>query len=625
MTLCITAMSKSYAATNVLHVAIVTPSDDNTLLAATDLAEVELSKKKDIVLLERDQMRKLLDEHKVNLTGFVDAEDALKLGNILGVESFVVLQRSDVDNRAISLVAFHTKTGIRLLHETFVDYDVELLADAIVNSIKKMTVKVTSDQSKIFTVSVIPMQNAEFSDKENVLCSGVDMLVEQSLLKLPTVVLLERKQLNYLLRDKLMGFSAQSSANEAKLLLGSGRYIETELIRRADGKPGCAVTVWIKDKQRNEIGKQTCLSSSMKAQDVFAAIWPFIEQEVGQGEKVAEESDPLVESCMLMQEASRLKKKDRPFAALRSAEAACAIYDSDLNRMTLADYQINASMAILNSNDLSIHKLDAMLELFFNGAGVKTDQPGGWKFRGSAISRAYHINKYFAEGDLGIFVHIEKLKRAINDIKKTGKISQETMSMEKNSGLLVYSKTTPAKEFSSMKMLNPDMTFDHLAMNAVKSRRWDLLDYAIKNGANTKDSRLIYLAALSNFQVLKNLVECGADTQAKSYYRNGGVIHRISGYSFRYTHLDAWADLQYDVVIRYLVKHGADLNYPSEYDNGTPLMEAIKEKHPLCAQTLIELGADLSLKNYEGKTARDLAVESGMKNIVEAIDEKLKQ
>ncbi|MDA3798443.1 MAG: hypothetical protein PF692_05105 [Kiritimatiellae bacterium] len=622
MALYIAVMSQSYAATNVLHVAVVTPSDDTILLAATDLAEVELSQKKDIVLLERDQMKRLLDEHKINLSGFVDAEDALKLGNILGVDCFVILQRSDVDNRVISLVAFHTETGVRLLHETFVDYNVELLSDTIIKSVTKMVYKTTSDQSKIFTVSVLPMQNAEFSSTENVLCSGVDMLVEQSLLKLPSVTLLERKQLNYLLRDKWMGFSAQSNSNEANLLLGSGRYIETELIRRADGKPGCAVTVWIKDRQRNEIGKQTCLSSSMKAQDVFESIWPFIEQEFGKGKEFIEESDPIVESCLLMQEASRLKKKDRPFAALRCAEAACAVYDSNLNRRTLADYQMKAALEILDSNDLSIRKLDLMLELFINGAKAKVD---------NSKKRAYYYefrsllsgNQRFAENDLGIFVHVEKLNRVLDDIVKTSDISQETLSMEKNSGRLVYSKTSPAKEFSNMKMLNPDLTFDQVAMQAVRSKRLDLLNYALDNGANINEPKLIYHAALSNFQVLKNLVERGADTKAKAY--RDGVLNKICSDSFCFTNMGSWADLQYNVVIRYLLEHGADINCPDEYHSDTPLMEAIKHKRPFCTQTLMEFGADLSHKNYDGKTARDLAVEVSMPEIVEAIDKQVKQ
>jgi ankyrin repeat protein len=77
-----------------------------------------------------------------------------------------------------------------------------------------------------------------------------------------------------------------------------------------------------------------------------------------------------------------------------------------------------------------------------------------------------------------------------------------------------------------------------------------------------------------------------------------------------------------------LLAKASDINAQSEYSGVTALMLAIKATRPLpldkgdagIVAELLKLGAKTDIKNKEGKTAMDLAMESGSTEIIKLLN-----
>jgi len=67
-------------------IALVTKENSNAVKSLLDLAQVELSKDNRFALVERQAIDRILTEQKLNLSGLVDANDAVKAGKLLAVD-----------------------------------------------------------------------------------------------------------------------------------------------------------------------------------------------------------------------------------------------------------------------------------------------------------------------------------------------------------------------------------------------------------------------------------------------------------------------------------------------------------------------------------------------------------
>ena len=67
--------------------------------------------------------------------------------------------------------------------------------------------------------------------------------------------------------------------------------------------------------------------------------------------------------------------------------------------------------------------------------------------------------------------------------------------------------------------------------------------------------------------------------------------------------------------IEFLVAHGANINALSDFKNSALIMAVINQ-HVECVEKLIELGADVTIKNNEGKTAIDLTDDDEIKKML---------
>ena len=71
--------------------------------------------------------------------------------------------------------------------------------------------------------------------------------------------------------------------------------------------------------------------------------------------------------------------------------------------------------------------------------------------------------------------------------------------------------------------------------------------------------------------------------------------------------------------IRFTSCKGADVNFADEY-GFTPLFVAARRGNEDITKLLLESGANVAHKNYQGKTAINMAQEKGFQNIVALLE-----
>ncbi|MDR1483259.1 MAG: ankyrin repeat domain-containing protein [Planctomycetaceae bacterium] len=134
------------------------------------------------------------------------------------------------------------------------------------------------------------------------------------------------------------------------------------------------------------------------------------------------------------------------------------------------------------------------------------------------------------------------------------------------------------------------------------------------NDTASRQTPLLYVLTLGkpDFEIVKYLVENGADVHAKqsSNYGGFGVLHAAIMANF--TNRDnATDDLNQNFfeIVKYLVEHGADVNSPSNNEKSTrPIHLAALLGSEKIVKYLVEQGADLSAKTSQDENPLHLAL-----------------
>lgn len=109
-----------------------------------------------------------------------------------------------------------------------------------------------------------------------------------------------------------------------------------------------------------------------------------------------------------------------------------------------------------------------------------------------------------------------------------------------------------------------------------------------------------------NVNAFKHFIENGYDVNSSEPGDFGSSLLHIA---IRYGQMD---------IFDYLVDHGADINFIDKV-GWTPLMECIIDAKPEFAQLLVNLGADQSIANQRGATAKALAMKFGQHAITQML------
>lgn len=111
---------------------------------------------------------------------------------------------------------------------------------------------------------------------------------------------------------------------------------------------------------------------------------------------------------------------------------------------------------------------------------------------------------------------------------------------------------------------------------------------------------LMIAAAINDYDMVKFLVEKGADVNAKTHFEYSSVVTPLL-LSLDYEHIESRYD-ENSSVAEYLINNGADINVTNE-DGETPLMYASKVHNIKVIELLIQKGADINAFDNYGNTA----------------------
>ncbi len=263
-------VSKSGAIT---RVALVSDSGDNDIAKVMDLATVRLGQEKEIELLSRDEIQRVLDEQKLTLDGALNPSHLVTANKLLKVDLFAVLDAASRTNQAgggvipvvAGLTVFDAKTGVRLEDAALVAGDVEKLAVSVAAGVLKAQRKQVT--VGLPTICLLSVRNADLPRSLDQYCDSVGLLLERRLTAESQCAVLERQRLNQVNQERaLPGDLGQQQ------LLASLITMEMECARGPEGK-GLRATVRLANRNgqplavfavTNAIGDANELAASLQ-------------------------------------------------------------------------------------------------------------------------------------------------------------------------------------------------------------------------------------------------------------------------------------------------------------------------------------------------------------------------
>jgi hypothetical protein len=237
------------------RIAVVTtePGPETDQIVA--LAEAQLGSDAELELLDRQAVVKVLVEQKLALSGLIDPDQAIKVGKILNVDLFAILECEPEDatvdgnktkNKLLGLTALDSRSGVRLWDRPLAPVGIEETATNIVAGVKKAVAKYQSQGKGLRTVGLLPVRNADLPRSQDSVVQTVGRLLERNLMRAPDVAVVERDRLRVVLKER--NLPAQDSLLP---LLASLHLVELEIGRNAGG--GLLARARISDSTGKEV------------------------------------------------------------------------------------------------------------------------------------------------------------------------------------------------------------------------------------------------------------------------------------------------------------------------------------------------------------------------------------
>jgi len=221
---------------------------ENVLDAATAL----LSKDTDLQLLDRAEVGRVLREQEISLAGLVRAEHAVKAGQLLHADLFVVLEGALTNapevSPAFGLVVFDAINGVRYADSALVASNALSAASATAVAIRAAVAKAYRNPQDLHTVGLLRVRNADLPRQFDSLCDSVGLLLERELTASPGIAVLERRRLEQVNKERSLPTNADGNR-----LLSSLRMIELDIGQDGAGLRGTLALVGADGTRTNGI------------------------------------------------------------------------------------------------------------------------------------------------------------------------------------------------------------------------------------------------------------------------------------------------------------------------------------------------------------------------------------
>lgn len=317
------------AGTEPVRVALVGSHVGEVAGGAVALAEARLSGRKGLDVLDRHNVKRMLQEQQLSVAGLVDASFAMKVGQVCSVDLFALVEQSTDGEETLACIVYDSATGVRLCDESLPSDEIEASADAVVACVDFAARKRSAGLGKLQPLTVIGVRNADLPRSLDTQCQSLAMLLERGLIRSGNIALLERTRLAWLQQEQNL-----ATAPRDKQLLSSILQADLEFSRHADG---VRATLIITDAAGHHVHKAT---SDAKQLDV-ALLTPLME---GLARSLdtkldAVHADRPREARRYFREAAlRWSYGDMP-GAIQSAEAALLLDPDDPDKkILLAEY-----------------------------------------------------------------------------------------------------------------------------------------------------------------------------------------------------------------------------------------------------------------------------------------------
>ncbi|MBN1975426.1 MAG: hypothetical protein JW787_17450 [Sedimentisphaerales bacterium] len=199
------------------------------------LLEVELSQKKGIQLLERAAIDKIIEEQKLNASGLLDRNTAIKIGKLLRADAFIILSLESQMKDANDLVRVRiseTAHGLRLadFFEQSEKLNPRQAIERIVQKIENVLNKINQPDEKLIPVGIVDIHRVELGEQYKMLERILPTILSVRLSLEPQIIMLEREDLKVLLNEKLQTEGEDSQFwNSAILIDGYIRSTDDQL------------------------------------------------------------------------------------------------------------------------------------------------------------------------------------------------------------------------------------------------------------------------------------------------------------------------------------------------------------------------------------------------------------
>jgi hypothetical protein len=216
-----------------------------------NLAQAKLSADASLVLLERTEIRRVLDEQKLSLAGVAEAANAVAGGKLLDVHLFAVIESQPGGDGALGLVIFDAARGVRYW-DAALPVGASAAADSVVAAVHSATRKQHQFGQGLRTIGLLAVRNADLPRSDDGLCESVGLLFERGLPRSPDVAVLERKRLEQVNQERpLPGITPPAE------LLASLLLVELEIGRgNGGGLRATALVTGNSAKNAQQIGVQ---------------------------------------------------------------------------------------------------------------------------------------------------------------------------------------------------------------------------------------------------------------------------------------------------------------------------------------------------------------------------------
>jgi hypothetical protein len=342
--------------TRPLRIALISADRGEELAKVLTLAEARLTDLPGLEVLERAAIDRVLAEQKLTLSGLVAADQAVKIGKLLTVDLFAVLDAEADTKKVGGLVVFDAHTGVRLWDAGLPDGGLEASVQGLVRAVAA-AVRKQRRTEKLRPVCLLTVRNVDLPRDMDAFCDSVGLLLERRLVASPDLAVLERRWLNQVNRERDL-----PTGSPLRQLLASVVTVELEVGRSAE-KNGLRATALLSDAQGKSLGKVTVTVGKQDADALAAALFraqaETLHVKLAPGEPQAKR-----EAARFLREAEFFWAHKDPLRALPAIESAFALSPEDASlRVAVARGLLAAANEVLDPGGrlgvgAFVHKVD---------------------------------------------------------------------------------------------------------------------------------------------------------------------------------------------------------------------------------------------------------------------------